>query len=231
MAARRRATVTALLLIGGAASSVLYVLAIDVVAAFRYPAYHDWSSQMVSELMAIGAPTRPLLVRLFVPYNVLVLAFAGGVWMAAGRRRAGRATAVALAGYGVLSTAGLFLAPMDLRGTVDSLRDALHIGATVVMSIFIVASMICGAFVHGRSFRYYSLATLAVVVIFGVLAGVLARPMPGPTPWLGLAERVNIYATMLWILVLAVSLVRDGPAGDSTRSPDSTRNVTSTAVP
>jgi hypothetical protein len=34
--------------------------------------------------------------------------------------------------------------------------------------------------------------------------------MPGPTPWLGLAERVNIYATMPWF---AVSLLRvQGPA-------------------
>ena len=116
--------------------------------------------------------------------------------------------AVALVAYGAVSTAGLLLFPMDVRGTVDSQRDTLHIFATILMSIFIVAMMAFGAFVHGMRFRIYSLATIATVIVFGAWAGILARPMPGPTPWLGLAERVNIYATMLWVAVLAVSYLR-----------------------
>ncbi len=96
---------------------------------------------------------------------------------------------------------------MDLRGTVGSQRDARHIAATFVMSIFIVAVMAFGAFARGKRFRY-SLATIAIVVVFGTLAGLLARPMPGSTPGLGLAERVNIYATMLWMASLAASLWR-----------------------
>lgn len=195
------------LLLSGAASSVLYVVAIDVVAALRHSAYHGYTSQMVSELMAVGAPTRGLLIWLFVPYNLLVLALAAGVWASAGERRAVRFLAAALVGYGAVSTAGLLFAPMDLRGTVGSQRDAIHIAVTFVMSLFIVATMAAGAFVHGRWFRLYTFATIATVVVFGALAGFLARPMPGPTPGLGLAERVNIYATMLWLAVLAVSLL------------------------
>jgi len=125
-------------------------------------------------------------------------------------KRATRFAAVALVAYGVVSTAGLLLTPMDLRGTVDPSRDTLHIAATFVMSLFIVAVMAFGAFAHGTRFRLYSFATIATVVVFGVLAGYLAGPMPGPTPWLGLAERINIYATMLWLLVFAVSLLRGG---------------------
>jgi Protein of unknown function (DUF998) len=91
---------------------------------------------------------------------------------------------------------------------VDSQRNPTHIVATILMSIFIVATMAFGAFAHGMRFRLYSFATMATVVVFGAWAGFLARPMPGPTPWLGLAERVNIYATMLWLAVLAVSFLR-----------------------
>ena len=192
----------------GAISSLLYLLAIDVIVPLRHAGYHDFTSQMVSELMAVGAPTRNLLIWLLTPYNLLIFAFAAGVWASAQGRRSVRLTAAALVGYGVTSTAGLFLFPMDLRGTVGSQRDALHIADTLIMSTFIVAVMAFGALTRGRRFRLYSFGTIAIVVVFGALAGFLARPMPGPTPGLGLAERVNIYATMLWMASLAVSLRR-----------------------
>ena len=197
------------LLLGcGAFSSALYLAAIDVIAARWHPDYHDFTSQMVSELMAVGAPTRNLLIWLLTAYNLLVFAFAAGVWGSAGGRRPVRLTAAAIVGYGVVSSAGLFFFPMDLRGTVNSQRDALHIAATLVMSIFIVAMMAFGAFARGRRFQLYSFATIAIVVAFGTLAGLLAAPMPGPTPGLGLAERINIYATMLWMASLAAALWR-----------------------
>jgi hypothetical protein len=194
----------------GGISSILYLAAIDVIAPLLHPDYHDYTSQMVSELMAVGAPTRGLLVRLFIPYNLLLFAFAIGVRASAGDRCAGRLTAASLFGYAVLSSAGLLVAPMDVRGTVGSQRDALHIAATIVMSTFILAAIASGAFLQGKLFRRYSAATIATVVVFGALAGFLARPLSErqPTPWLGLAERVNIYATMLWMAVLAASLWR-----------------------
>ena len=200
------------LLVGGVLSSLLYVISIDVIAALGYPDYHNYADQMVSELFAVGAPTRTLMVWLSIPYNFLVFVLAMGVWASAGGKRATRFTAAALVGYGAVSTAGLLLFPMDVRGTVESQRDSLHIIATIVMSMFIVAVMAFGAFAaldsHGTRFRLYSFATIATVIVFGAWAGILARPMPGPTPWLGLAERVNIYATMLWVAVLAVSFLR-----------------------
>jgi len=186
----------------------LYVAAIDLIAAVEHPGYHDYLDQMVSELMAVGAPTRQLLVWLFVPYNILVFAFAAGVWTSGNSTRARRYTATALAVYGMISLTGLLLTPMDLRGTVDSQRDTLHILATIAMSAVIVIVMACGAKVNGALFRRYSYATIATVIAFGALAGFLSRPMPDATPWLGLAERVNIYATMLWFALLAVTLLR-----------------------
>jgi len=194
------------LLVGGVLSSLLYVISIDVIAALRYPGYHNYADQMVSELFAVGAPTRTLMIWLLIPYNVLVFVLALGVWASSGGRRPVRFTATALVGYGVVSTAGLLLFPMDVRGTVASQRDALHIVATILMSIFVVAMMAFGAFVRGARFRLYSLATIAIVLACGAWAAILAGPMPGRTPWVGLVERVNIYATMLWVAVLAVSL-------------------------
>lgn len=203
-----------LLLGAGMVSSVVYLVAVDVVARRQQPGYHRYTSQMVSELYAVGSPTRRTQVWLATVYNALVFAFAAGLWSSAGRRRVARLLAAAMAGYGASSTVGAFWAPMDVRGTVDSRRDRRHIAVTLVMSGFIFATMLLGASVRGRGFRVYSLVTAGVVAVFGGLAGYLARPMPGPTPGIGLAERVNIYASMVWFAVLAAVMWRRPPQGD-----------------
>jgi hypothetical protein len=51
---------------------------------------------------------------------------------------------------------------------------------------------------------------MAILVAFGVLTG-LNGPRIGanlPTPWAGVWERINIGAYLLWVVVLAVGLLR-----------------------
>jgi len=46
--------------------------------------------------------------------------------------------------------------------------------------------------------------------VFGALTGLIvarAAATNQPTPWLGVTERINIYAYMLWKLVLAIVLL------------------------
>jgi hypothetical protein len=60
---------------------------------------------------------------------------------------------------------------------------------------------------------------MLLLSVFGALAG-MDIPRIGadlPTPWVGLWERINIYATMLWIGALAVSLLR--AQGERPREP------------
>jgi len=67
-----------------------------------------------------------------------------------------------------------------------------------------------GAFARGPRFRAYSLVTLALFVATAAVtfswAGRIANGQP--TPWLGAVERVMIYAYLIWIAALAVSLIR-----------------------
>jgi hypothetical protein len=80
----------------------------------------------------------------------------------------------------------------------------------MVMSLFILLAMGFGATLLGKRFRYYSCGTIAILVVFGVLASLQAGKMVAnePTPWMGIEERINIYATMLWVAVLAIGLLR-----------------------
>lgn len=216
-------------LVCGLISSVLYLAAIDVLAPIAHPGYHAYTSQMVSELLALGAPTRPLLILPMLMYNLLVLAFAAGVWASAQGRRARALTAAALVGYGVCSSVGLWLAPMDLRTAGMSHQTLLHIWGTVVQGVFIALVLVFGAFVHGARFRLYSFAMLGICVVFGALASLEAAQ--GSMRWIGLTERVNIYAWMGWLAALAVSLLpAQDPAAGSREVLRGSRGETSMGV-
>jgi hypothetical protein len=203
-----------ILLLCGVLSSLLYV-ATDVLASLRYKGY-SYTSQNYSELLATGAPTRLFMLQVSVVYNALVASFAVGVWTSANPKRIARITAVVMIGYAVLSMITPLFFQMDMRGAEVTPRGMLHGPMTAVMSLFILLSMGFGAFLAGRWFRFYSFTTIIIVIIFGVLTALQAPQLEAGqvTPWMGLTERINIYATMLWFAVLAVALLRhqaDGP--------------------
>jgi hypothetical protein len=202
-----------ILLICGIVSSVWYVVT-DVIGTLRYPGY-GYADQWFSELTAEGAPTRDFMVALNgIPYTLLVSAFAGGVWTSAGRTRAARITATMLIGYAAFGFAGGVLFPMKPREALaageGTLRNTMHIPATVVMSLFIVLAVGFGSTLLGKRLRYYSYATIAILLVFGALTSSQAGRITTnePTPWAGIEERLNSYGIMVWVVALAVGLLR-----------------------
>jgi len=202
-----------ILLICGIASSVLYV-ASDLLISWWDPNY-SYRDQSFSELLAPGSPTRPLvLVLLAIPYGVLVAAFGAGVWASVGPRRAGRITAALLVGYAVLgAVGGVYLsAPTRevLEAGEETWRNTLHLPATAVSVLSILLAMGFGATLLGRRFRYFSYAMILAILVFGVWAGLQAGRVAAnqPTPWLGIVERANVYAIMLWVAMLSIGLLR-----------------------
>ena len=195
------------LLICGILAALIYVGS-DIVAALRWEGY-SYTAQSVSELRGIGAPTRPFLVPILTIYMVLELAFGLGVWLAADGKRARRITGGLLLGLGVIDLVGPFF-PMNVGEEVGALTNTMHIILTGVTLIFIFSIIGFGAFADGKWFRVYSLATLLIVITFGALAGMEgARFAAGqPTLRLGVMERINIYGYMLWLMMLAITLLR-----------------------
>lgn len=199
------------LLVCGILSSLLYV-AILVVAPMLWESYSS-TSQTVSELFAIDAPSRLLVVPLMLTYGALAIAFGLGVWVSAGRKRALRVVGGLLVAYGVVGLAGPF-APIHLREALaageGTLTDAMHGIITMVLVLFMMLAIGFGAAACGRRFRLYSIATILMLVVGGVLAG-LEQPRLAanlPTPWMGAWERINIGVFLLWVVVLAITLLR-----------------------
>jgi hypothetical protein len=192
---------------------VLYVVT-DVLGTLRYEGY-SYVDQEFSELTAQGVPSRPLMVALnVIPYTLLVAAFAVGVWTSAGPKRAARITGAMLLGYAAFGLAGGLIFPMRPREALaageETLRNVMHIPATAMMSVCIVLAMGFGATLLGKRFRYYSYGTITTLLVCGALASLQAGQMAAnePTPWMGIEERINIYATMLWVAVLGIGLLR-----------------------
>jgi hypothetical protein len=196
------------LLVCGILSSLLYVATV-VLAPTRWEGYSS-TSQTVSELIAIDAPTRPLVVPLFITYSLLVIAFGLGVWGSAGRKRALRVAAVGLVGKEVLGLVVTLFFPIHLRGVEGTLSDTMHGILTFVGVLFMLLAIGFGAAAFGKWFRLYSIATFLMLIVGGVLTGLdQPRLEPNlPTPWMGVWERFNIYAYMLWVVVLAIALLR-----------------------
>jgi hypothetical protein len=79
-----------------------------------------------------------------------------------------------------------------------------------VLLMLLAISFAAAAF--GTQFRAYSIATLAVLAGFGALTFLDAPRIAAnlPTPWIGVWERINITVFLLWVVVLAVTLLRIG---------------------
>jgi len=196
------------LLICGILSSLLYVATVGL-APVRWEGYSS-TSQTVSELIAIDAPTSTLVVPLFITYTLLVFAFGLGVWQSAGRKRALRFTAVGLVGKEVLGLVVTLFFPMHLRGVEVTLTDTMHGILTLVGVLFMMMAIGFGSTAFGKRFRLYSIVTILILAVFGVLTGLDAPRLEQnlPTPWMGVYERINIFAYMLWVMVLAIVLLR-----------------------
>lgn len=196
------------LLVCGILSSLLYVTTV-ILAPMRWEGYSS-TSQTVSELIAIDAPTRPLVVLLFILYSFLVYAFGVGVWQSSGRKHTLRFAAVGLVGKEILGLIVTLFFPMHLRGIEGTLTDTMHATLTGVGLLFMLLALGCAATAFGKWFRLYSIATILIFVVFGVLAGLDGSRLEAnlPTPWMGVWERINIFAYMLWVVVLAILLLR-----------------------
>jgi Protein of unknown function (DUF998) len=197
------------LLICGIAASLLYGA---ITWLISYPGYSP-ISQTVSELSAWGVSTRPLWVVLGSLYDLFMIAFALGVWASAGEKRSLRIAGGFLIAYGLLGLAWPFAAMHQrqvLAAGGETIADTAHLVLAAVTVTLMFAAMAFGAAAFGWWFRIYSIATIVILLVFGLLTSANASRVAAnlPTPWAGLWERINIGVFLVWVVVLAAVLLR-----------------------
>jgi hypothetical protein len=212
-----------ILLVCGGLSSLLY-LTMTAAIAQRWEGYSS-AARTISELSAIGAPTRPVWVAAAALYTVLVTAFGWGVYMSAGGARSLRIAGVLIGAYGALGLVWPFF-PMHSRDVLaaggGSLTDTMHIVWSVVTVLLMLFAIAFAAAAFGRRFLLYSVGSLLLLVTFGVLTfldspGVAANT---PTPWIGVWERLDVAVFLVWVVVLALALEEPRTARHERRHDD-----------
>lgn len=195
------------LLICGILSTIIWI-STDIFAAIHYAGY-SYKDQVPSELSAIGAPTQILWIVMLFVYNPLLVAFGIGVWKSAWIKSSLRITGLFLSFWGMLGFVWMFF-PMHMRGAGTSATDTGHLvmSALTVLTITLFIGFASG--IKGKAFRLYSWMTIITMLILG---GYVGQQTPRvaenlPTPWLGIIERVMVYAPMVWVAVLAIILLR-----------------------
>jgi hypothetical protein len=190
--------------------AMLWYVAINILVPLQYPGYNI-ASYTVSELSAIDAPTRTLWFILCISYSLLFIAFGAGVWLTATGNRKLQIVAVVIIFDSVL---GFFWPPMHQRQVIaaggGTLTDTLHLAWAFVHLLMMLLMIGFGAAAFDKNFRIFSIFIVLIFFVFGLLTTFESRGIDAglPTPFVGIWERINIAAYMLWVVVFANLLLR-----------------------
>ena len=196
-----------ILLICGIIAPLLYI-STDILLGLSWGGY-SLTSQAISELSAIGAPTSSLWTVMAFIFNPLLIAFGIGVQKTAGSQKTLRITGLLITIWGLLGFVWL-LFPMNMRGSIGSFSDTMHLIMSGITVFLIVLFIGFGSVTQKRLFRFYSVLTIFTMLIFG---GLVAQQAPqvatnSPTPMMGAFERISVHSSMIWVSVLAIILLR-----------------------
>ena len=201
---------TKALLGAGIAAAVIYVLG-DLTSGIIYNGDRPYSfmNQWISELTAIGSPVRPLMVGIITVHDLLVIAFGLGIWRVAASSKSLRWAAGILIGASVFGLAIHPFFPMTSRWLDPAFTDTLHGATSFGWSMLIVATVVLVAVAYRGRLGIYSVATAVTLMVFGLASGIAIKGLEqNDTPLAGAFERINAYALMAWLIVLAWTAIR-----------------------
>lgn len=200
-----------ILAFSGIAAAIVYVSAVAIGGALR-PGYSH-ISQFVSELIATGAPNKPVLDALFATYNILTVAFGCALLLEANATGLTTRRAFAIIGAVVLIIEGIIglailLFPQDPVGATATPTGTTHIVLAGLSSLATILAILFVALwlrTHPdlRAFATYSFITVAFIFLSG---GIAAATAATQSPLLGLMERLPITGFLQWLAVMSVAI-------------------------
>lgn len=208
-----------LLMLCGISAAVVYVGTVILGGLLR-PGYSH-ISEAISELVADGAPNRPLLSSLFLLYNVLASAFGIGLFLKAKSQSRSQIS-------GIIGSLALFLVgpagilmelafPQDPGGTATTFAGTMHFVMAGITSFGTMVAILLLAFWFKsfpplKSYVIYSWISVMIIFISGSLT---AAALASHHPLFGLIERITILTFTLWLFVIGLKMYQlEGESSD-----------------
>lgn len=189
------------ILLGCGILASLVKVGTDLLAGLTTKGY-SFALHSISNLSALGAPTRSFVLPLDLIYDLLMIAFSVAVWQLAGPSVLMRIAAVLIAANALISGAVEAFLPMRLGQAPGTLHVVLMATA---MFAFVGAIALGGAGSSGW-LRYLSYSILLAFIILTAVGLIFpAKNAAGkPVATIGTQERTMVAAYLLWVIALAV---------------------------
>ena len=169
----------------------------------------------ISDLVADGAPNKILLNYLFSIYNIFTMIFAVGLLLfilfyhkSENYDNLGKTGVAFLLIVGFFGLILVLFLPMDPNNTPATFTGVLHLILAYVMSFSTMFGVLFFVLwfktVKLKNLSIYSLISLIVIFIFGIIAVAVARQA---NPFLGLFERITIFTFLQWMPVTAIWII------------------------
>lgn len=187
--------------------SLLSYTAMVVFSPLAYPGY-NWMSMAVSELSAVGAPSKELAGQLNALFGPCALVSVMAVCVAV----AGRKTKMFRVGIYLFAAmewccnVGYECFPWTSKGNAFSFQNIMHIvvtGAVVVLSIVSLTVIAIGAKKDNqKTIEIWAIISLAAMLGGAAGTGVL------PQMVFGIAERISTFSVVVFNAILGMELFR-----------------------
>lgn len=192
----------------GIAAAVLYMGTV-MLGAWLRPDYSH-ISMAISELVADGAPNRPLLSSLFLVYNMLLCLFGLGLLLKASSESNGRIPryigSITLFLVGLAGVLMELAFPQDPGGFATTFAGTMHLVMAGIASLgTMVAVLSMGLWFRKvpelKSYVTYSFISVAIIFISG---GFTAMAMANKFQYFGVLERITIGTFILWLFIIGL---------------------------
>ena len=185
--------------------AALLNLGMDLLAGKLLKGY-SFAAQSMSELGALGSPTRPLVVGLSLFASVFMIAFGLGVWLTVGPAVLPRIVAGLILGNVISGLIATLFFPNQF-----GVRPEFGTPGVLLMFVSVlcfVLAMVFGAAAFHGWMRLLSIAIPTAYILLAILRfATAASSAQRDLVLIGVQERTMAYSFMMWVMALAIYLL------------------------
>lgn len=192
-----------ILLSCGIVAAFLYVIA-DILGIFIKPGY-NFFSETAGLLSAPGTVSRPYVVTFDILADLVLIAFAAGVWITAGGNWAQRVMALFMAANALFALVGVAFFPMHPDEATSSQANKLNVIFMASSMFGFVLAILFGIPANHNWLRWVSLSIIEFYIVATVIGLIIPR-LHGPT--IGIQERTMTYTYLAWLFLQSLVLLQ-----------------------